>query len=312
MTGVKPQVDIGALTARLQQDFGSPVHRLALVEGGGVAQTFSIAVGDLEYIVRLNQQMGANFEKEAFISIRFASPAVPIPRIVHLGRIGTLRYAVSERAPGMPLVALPPGEIAALMPALLNVMDAIHATDVRATTGYGLIGDDGNGRSQSWQSHLESVREEGPEWDYFGRWHALFKTTFLDRASFDRLFAQMAELIRFAPDDRYLVHGDFGFGNVMAEGGRITAVLDWINAAYGDFLYDVARFDFWGAGMDFAGIVRRRYAERGIDVPHFDERIRCYQASVGLDAARFYAKAGDERSYRWLEDRLRALNLAFA
>jgi hygromycin-B 4-O-kinase len=84
---------------------------------------------------------------------------------------------------------------------------------------------------------------------------------------------------------------------------------DWIDAAYGDVLYDVAWLDFWGVGMDFAGAARRHDADRGVAVPGYDERLRCYQAFVGLDASRFFAKAGNEGAYRWTRDRLRELGL---
>ena len=206
-------------------------------------------------------------------------------------------------------MALPPAEVAALVPAMLDTLDAVHAADVSATTGYGVIGDDGHGLSPSWRSHLEFVREPGPDWDFYGGWQALFETSFLDRAAFDRLFGRMTDLLPFCPEDRFLVHGGFGFNNVLVRDGEITAVLDWIDAAYGDFLYDVAWLDFWGVGMDFADVFRRHYADPGVAVPGYDERLRCYQAFIGLDASRFYAKAGDERSYRWARDRVRDLGL---
>ncbi len=309
MAGVKPDVDHDAVASLLEGHFDEPVSRLKPIEGGHVARTFSFAVGDAEYVVRFNRHMGANFEKEAFIAGRYASPAVPIPRIVHLGRFGDIRYAVSEKVPGSSLDALPPAEVAALVPALLDTLDAVHAADVAATMGFGVIGDDGNGLSSSWRDHLASVREPGPDWDFYGGWQALFETSFLDRAAFDQLYGRMADLLPFCPEHRFLVHGSFGFGNVLAAGRKITAVLDWIDAAYGDFLYDVAWLDFWSAGMDVAGIFRRHYADRGVAVPGYDERLRCYEGFIGLDASRFYAKAGDERSYRWLWDRLRELDL---
>ena len=43
----------------------------------------------------------------------------------------------------------------------------------------------------------------------------------------------------------YLLHGDYGFDNVLVDQGKISGVLDWANAKYGDFLYDVAWLDFW-------------------------------------------------------------------
>ena len=99
MDSVRPTVDPHDIAAVLAGHFGEPVSRLQPLAGGNVAQVFSFAVGEAEYAVRFNRHMGANFEKEAFIASRYASPAVPIPRIVHLDRFGDLHYARSPRRP---------------------------------------------------------------------------------------------------------------------------------------------------------------------------------------------------------------------
>ncbi|NJP39269.1 aminoglycoside phosphotransferase family protein [Alkalicoccus luteus] len=36
------------------------------------------------------------------------------------------------------------------------------------------------------------------------------------------------------------MHGDFTIDNVLIHGGRITGIIDWAGAAYGDPRYDVA------------------------------------------------------------------------
>jgi aminoglycoside phosphotransferase (APT) family kinase protein len=43
-----------------------------------------------------------------------------------------------------------------------------------------------------------------------------------------------------APRPAVLVHGDFRYGNVLHDGGRLTAVLDWELAHYGDPVEDLA------------------------------------------------------------------------
>jgi hygromycin-B 4-O-kinase len=109
----------------------------------------------------------------------------------------------------------------------------------------------------------------------------------------------MVTLLNICPEDRSLVHGDYGFDNVLAADGRITAVLDWPNAQYGDFLYDVAWLDFWQSGFAFRDLCAAHYGERGIAVPNYAERILCYQCAIALNVLRFFAKRQNEEAYRW-------------
>jgi hygromycin-B 4-O-kinase len=75
----------------------------------------------------------------------------------------------------------------------------------------------------------------------------------------------------------------------LAAVGRITAVLDWLDAQYGDFLYDVAWLDFWSSGFAFP--------ERC--VAHYAERILCYQRSIALNVLRFFAQRQNVEAYRF-------------
>jgi hygromycin-B 4-O-kinase len=91
---------------------------------------------------------------------------------------------------------------------------------------------------------------------------------------------------------------------VLAADGRIIAVLDWLDAKYGDFLFDVAWLDFWSPDRDLRGLFAAHYAEQGVAVPEYDGRILCYELYIALDSLRFCAKAGDEGGYRWARERI--------
>ena len=67
-----------------------------------------------------------------------------------------------------------------------------------------------------------------------------------------------------APEHPVLVHGDYRMGNLIVDGDRIAAVLDWEMAAPGDALADVAWcfIPLWAPpGVDERALVGR-YAER--------------------------------------------------
>jgi hygromycin-B 4-O-kinase len=304
MRDLRPEVGHDDVMDLLGQHFSAPIRDLERVEGGQVARTFSFRVGADAFILRFNFRLGANFEKEAFIARLFSVSGIPIPPLLHIGRLGELHYAISRKAPGVPLDQLNRADVDALIPALVAILDAIHAVDVSATGGYAVAGNDGNGLFPGWRQSLAAIREEEPEWDYFGRWHALFETTFLEREVFDRIYGHMERLLPFCPEDRRLIHGNFGYGNVLVRDGVITAVLDWQEAGYGDHLYDVAQIDFWDAEGRWADRFHDHYENLELTVPHFPERIRCYQLYTGLNALRFFAKQGNEDAYRWVRERL--------
>lgn len=304
MDSLKPDVDRHQAIAVLEQELGTTIRDFAEVAGGNVARSFSFEADGRAYIVRFNREMGVNFEKEVLIARVCASAGIPIPEIIRLGRFGTLHYAVSVRASGVRHDLLSPEDATALIPALLDMLDAIHAVDVSATDGFGTFNDEGKGVFPSWHRALSIVAEEEPEGAYYGSWHTLFETTFLERDLFMRLFNRMNDLLPHCPETRSLVHGNFGFGNVLVDNGRITAVLDWVDAKYGDVLFDVAWLDFWHPTTNWAAVVRDHYHTNGVLVPSYEERLRCYYCSIGMDALRFFAKGGNKPAYDWTKERV--------
>jgi len=107
----------------------------------------------------------------------------------------------------------------------------------------------------------------------------------------------MRQLLVGIPEVRGLIHNDLWLQNVLADGARITGVIDWGNAFYGDPLYDVARLS-WGAdwpGWWYADGRALLVARHGA-LPGFATRLACYQCHLGLDDLRFYAKNGRPRS----------------
>src|SRR5713226_1722772 len=84
-------------------------------------------------------------------------------------------------------------------------------------------------------------------------------------------------LLDYCPQERYLVHGGPAFGNVIAHEGQITGVIDWLDARYGDFVYDVAGSDIWAPRLRMAERFQQFCEARGIALPHYEQRLRCYR-----------------------------------
>ncbi len=305
MSSAKPDITEEIVRELLAEVFGAPVSALAPVAGGEIAQTFAFQAAGQAYIIRCNAaDILISFEKEAFIAQHFAAPGVPIPPLIRCGRCGDLSYAIAQKAPGRPLTRLTPEENDALLPALLDTLAAIHRVDVRDWPGWGSFDGRGSGGAASWPAYLAAVREEADPADFWGHWHDLFADSFLERDVFDRVYAALECRLGFCPTERWLIHGDYGYGNVLAQDGRITAVLDWLAAKYGDFLYDVAWLAFWRRERDYAALYRQHAAAAGRVIPHYAERLLCYQCYISLDGLRYFAKFAQADSYAWVRARI--------
>ncbi|PZS00969.1 MAG: hypothetical protein DLM69_05700 [Candidatus Chloroheliales bacterium] len=304
MPSVKPQLTDEEVRTLLTERFAAPDGELRLVEGGQIAQTVAFTANGQAYILRINPPTVPNFEKDAYIYRRYATPRLPIPPIYQLGTMGWLSYAISQMMPGKNMIGLPTAEVASYVPALIETLDAIHASDVSSSTGYGAFDEHGIGPYHSWREFMISVGDEHEPGSFYGRWHSLFDDTFLARDVWDRIYAAMMRLLDYCPEQRWLLHADYAFGNVLVQDGRITAVLDWANAMYGDFLFDVAWLDHVLPDHQILDRCAAYYAAQGRTIIHYRERLLCYRYLITLDSMRFYAKVGKEAEYIAMRDQI--------
>ena len=99
-----------------------------------------------------------------------------------------------------------------------------------------------------------------------------------------------------------MIHSDLIHRNVLVHDDRITAVLDWGCAMYGDFLYDLAWLTFWSPwhpelrDIDLRSRALAHYDAIGLAVPDFERRMRCCELHIGLAAQAYNAFTG-----RWDE-----------
>lgn len=304
-----PEGVAARVRALLREHVAGEVGEVRPLAGGVFSRAFACTAGGRDYVVRLNSAAHAaeGFAKDAYAWRHFAAPALPIPRAIATGATADGHFAISERAAGHTLEDRTPAARRALLPATLDTLDAIGRADVGASRGYGAWGGDGHGQSARWRDFLAAIVED-EDTGYYRGWHALFRDSFLEREVYETVYRWMLRLTEYCPEDRALIHNDYQFENILADGGRITGVIDWANALYGDPLYDVARLGWWSARPgwwhdDGAALLRARYGT----APRFIERVACYECHLGLDDLRFYAKTGRRAEYTWARDRLLAL-----
>jgi hygromycin-B 4-O-kinase len=305
MSHTKPTIEQETILTLLNKQFGKAISSLEPIQTGHMSRSYSFTADGKDYILRFNPS-SESFEKDAYAYNHYASTSIPIPRIVTIGRVEKLAYAISERLPGTMLNFMSDAEYRKVIPSILEVLDAIHHVDVSNQPHYGYVNAKGIGQSASWRQRIVSIYEENPE-DFYGHWHTLFQNSFLERSVFDSVYQKMLGLLDYCPEERYLLHGDYGFDNVLAHEGKITAVLDWALSQYGDFLYDTAYLHYFSYQYGFLELFREFYANKNRSIPFYDERMMCYTCFIGLNAMKFFAMAQLQQEYTWARERILSL-----
>jgi len=115
-----------------------------------------------------------------------------------------------------------------------------------------------------------------------------------------RAIDRVHTLAAFCPEDRRLVHGDFGAFNVLSDGRRVTAVVDWGLAMFGDPLYDRANVFFWRE--DRMAPVLEQLRRRG-GGSAYQARLQCYGLRIGLEELFLSAVGATPLDLDWLSAR---------
>jgi hygromycin-B 4-O-kinase len=289
-------VDVTRVEALLASRFGGDLSDIAPLGAGVWSWAFAFRQAGHDYVLRIGAHQ-EDFVKDR-LAARYACPALPIPRIVALGAACGGYYVIAERVFGGYLDDVDETQMRALLPALFAALDATRRADLAGTTGYGLWGADGTAPYPSWRAALLAVATDQPAARTYG-WRARLEASSVGIGPFEEAYGHLQALADRVPEERHLIHSDLLHYNVLVEADRITGVLDWGCAMYGDFLYDLAWFCFWQPWypawqrIDFREEAIRHYAAIGLAVPDFEARLRCCQIHIGLAGQAYMAYAGN-------------------
>jgi hygromycin-B 4-O-kinase len=281
--------------AFLASHFGAEVTDVNSIGHGEWSRAFAFRQGGADYILRLSAS-DEDFAKDR-VAARYATPALPIPAVLDMGRAQGGFYAISERACGGYLDDLNEADCRHTLPSLFAAMDAARTSDISDTSGYGEWGADARGAFPSWRLTLLDVESDRPT-DRVRGWRERLATSPTALDAFERGMRSLRRLVEACPEERNLVHSDLLNFNVLVADNRITGVIDWGCAMYGDFVYDVAWLSFWSRwypqwqGIDFAAEASRHYAAIGLHVPDFNERLACYELHIALRHLAYWAFKG--------------------
>ena len=289
-------VGLGEAAGFLAARYAGRARDVAELGGGDWSRAFSFRLGGRDLVARFGHY-GEDFARDQQ-AMALRGPDLPVPRVLETGRALGGAYAISERRFGVFLEALDAARWRRLLPALLRGLDALR--DAPALGAGERAGAGGPARTRSWREQLKAELE-----DRAGQRVSGWRTVLARSAELDGLFTagerEVSGLLEACPEIRHVLHRDLLNRNVLVagDGSRLTAVFDWGCYGLGDFLYEVAWFTFWApwhpglAAIDFRSAILGHYQAGGLDVPRFDERLRCYELHVGLTHLAYGTFTGD-------------------
>ena len=296
----EPVVALLDLARRLvRATFGVRATEPHLLAGGAWSQAFELTIDSAEVVLRVGRH-GTDFAKDELVA-RLAGPELPVPAILQTGVFDGWHYAISSRAHGVGIDDLPAADVALVVPSLLTALDEIGRIDLVGTVGYGIWSPDGRAPYSSWVDALLAI---GTETARVPGWRAALAGSEIGLGPVEAGLAAIAALAPYLPDERRMIHGDLLSRNVLAADGKVTAVLDWGNAMYGDSLYDAAWLIYWWpwypqwSAIDITTELSAHWTASGQLPAHVSERLHAYLIHIGLDAIAYCAFRG-----RWDEVR---------
>ena len=287
----------------LRERFGASAQ-IEAIRPGEWSVPYSVRTADADLVARFSPY-DEDFEKDAYAA-RYSSPSLPIPPIIEWGPALDGFYAVAKRVGGQHIDGLDETRMRRVLPSLFAAMDAMRAVDLSDASGFGGWRADGRTTHSRWRDWLLNFVHE-PATRGAPGWRELLRDSPTERRSFEEGYERLVELAEPCPEVRHLFHDDLINRNVLVDGDRISAVLDWGSSKYGDFLFDIANLVFYTPwfprwrSIDFAAEALAHYESIGLAVPNFAERLRCYTLRIALDGIAYSAFRK-----RWGEVELRA------
>lgn len=289
---------------------GAKFKRVDVMRHGANNQVFAVTTEDgRQLVIRTSTQQDRDkFTSEAALFDKLRKAGLPVPQVVALdttrkiipGRV----LSVTERLPG---TSLPRSfEKENMSPELLKqlgeALRKIHHLAV--DRGYGFIKTNGEGSYNRWDKFV--LEPFDPT-----KFKKLTESGQINPADIDAAIAigrSRAGVLANVP--RRLLHGDFGMGNILHEGDRLTGIVDLENAKSGDPIWDIALFMIYeeariGGSQGLKAFLEGYGKPNLLSDPNARERFNLYKLSNILYGLEWYSyQPGKTQNIAWLNSQL--------
>lgn len=195
--------------------------------------------------------------------------SVPQPLAVEeSGKVFGSPFFVMERAAGAPLCAgfLPPEPNKKACENIAVSLARLHKIPIEQFSGSFTSKYPGN------SAKVLSWLDEG-----YNAWQPLDMPSPSFQTAYEWLRANVS-LMDKAP--RTMVHGDFSLHNMLVEGEKLTAILDWEFADFGNPAYDLGYFHYMAEGLSSWEHFLSCYEKGGMPIPDEDQLNYCCLLAV--------------------------------
>jgi aminoglycoside phosphotransferase (APT) family kinase protein len=246
--------------------------------------TIVTAAGGGEWVLREpppghHSQSAHDVAREAKIMSHLADSGIPVPRVIGTGSSpGGSAFFAMERVPGAPLESeadareLSERDRYELGLRVIRVLARLHTLDTAS------VGLDGLGSKSSTPYLERQIRRLSASWDRGG-------AASTHDAGWRDVRTRLTAGLPAPPSSPAITHGDFRLSNLLVQGPRITAVLDWELCTLGDPLVDLAwLLDDWRQPDDEA--ISMPSPTRAGGFPTREQMIEEYCRETGFNVAR--------------------------
>lgn len=254
---------------------------------GEWSRAYFYQINNKNLVIRLSE-LEENFINDKYAE-KFNSKYLPIPEVLDIGKWENVYYAISTKLEGEYIEKLSKSNLQKTLPSILNMLDSLRKADTDSSIGYGWWDREGDGKYTSWKNFLLDINNPNQNPVLKG-WKKKLSSNQKLYKKFNDLLSKMKTYIEYCPEKRELIHSDLLHYNLLIDKEKISAVLDWGCAKYGDFLYDIAWFIFWQKWhknmeeLDLKNILLNHLKQKETDLTNSEKRLKAYYLHITLDS----------------------------
>jgi aminoglycoside phosphotransferase (APT) family kinase protein len=272
----------------------APVLSKQRIIAGEVNEVYEVTFADgLAVIVRIARDEAKNvahFQQEQWAIRECGARGVPVPEILGIWRLSTEGQShdicVQRKIKGVLLrdANLPQSALRQIVAQAGALLSRIHAIPVK---GLGYINGSGEGEFLTPESEISAFVAMEAEF------HALAKRLDLSDRAMRRAFRLVVDDGRAAQSMApCLTHNDFSTKHILVANAAISGIIDFGEAAGGEPLSDLVRWDYYDAARFPFEWLREGYADKHVFGADFTRRLCIKRIAFGLWAMRWYDRSG--------------------